>query len=649
MMKKMIALMLIITVLIQYSCEMKSENELYKDAVSIDQPQERINELEKFIANYPENKNKDKVLFRMFRDYVSLKNETKAVIYGNLYLGFFPKDYSMSQLNSVAWILAENKLGLDSAKVYADRAVKQAREIDIKTLNMILDTQAYVYFQAGDPKKALSIQIEAMAGNENSYDYLNRLGQYQHDAGEIENAYYTMAKSILLGGGLESGKQLEKWLTDDFKDEKQRIKVSKKIADSAIKDFIKDGITEDKKSQSAALLSILKVDLDKAEKWANEAVQSLNEDSEFIQQLNYNINLAAVYNASGNQSKALTTLQKIKDYASIYDLSYWLNLGNAYLENNQKEKAVDSFIEGMLWRELPEFREVLNEQGINENEIKAKIEKRKKELIEFHPGKFEANDDFAGRIVLTELFTGAECAPCKGADLALDLIAEYYPRSIVTILEYHLHIPGPDPLTNPDTQDRYAFYGKDFGTPIVFFNGQSKLIGGGSDLVKKDLFNKYKKSIEKYFSSIPLAKINLNAKLNNDLIEVNSEIESDSEFKKNLNLNIAIVEKSIDYIGSNGITKHAFVVRYLMTGATGEKIDLKENTFKYSDSINLSTIQNRQSQYLSDFANDPPKRFRNFAGWKETKEKINPEQLVVVAWIQNPETKEILQSQYSEF
>ncbi len=136
--------------------------------------------------------------------------------------------------------------------------------------------------------------------------------------------------------------------------------------------------------------------------------------------------------------------------------------------------------------------------------------------------------------------------------------------------------------------------------------------------------------------------------MNGGVIKVDSEVEYGSKPKDNLNLNIAIVEKSVDYTGGNGITKHAFVVRYLMTGAEGEFIDLRGDSFKYSDSIRLSTIQNRQSKYLNDFESNPPKRYRTFAGWNERKENLNLEQLAVVAWIQNSETKEILQSQYYE-
>ncbi len=648
MLNKVFALLMIAAILLQFSCEMKSEKELYQEIMSIDKPQERVAELKNYLTKYPENKNKDKIYRQIFRDYIALNDETNVVIYADKYLNFFPKGYRMSELNGVAWTLAENKMGLDSAKVYADRAVEQADESGLGTLNNIKDTQAYVYFQAGDAKRALAIQNEAMTGNENDYDFLSRLGLYQHATGEFNNSYNTVAKSILSGGGLDLGIQLTDWLLLDIKDAKERGKVSKQIARESIKDFTKDGITEHKKSHSAVLLSVLKDDLKKAEKWAIEAAESLDGDSEFSQYLAFNINLASVYNALGNKPKVLSTLQKVEEYASIYDISYWLVLGNAYEFNSQKEKAVNAYISGMLWRKSPQILAAAVAQGLAEKEIDIKIENRKNELLDFHPGKYESNDNFSGRIVLTELFTGAECPPCKGADLSLDLIAEYYPRDMVALLEYHLHIPGPDPLTNPDSEARRQYYGGGFGTPTVFFNGQGKIVGGGHDLAVKDLFNKYKKSIEKYFSSKPEVDISLNANLKDDVITVESDIKFNSKAKNNLTVNIAIVEKSVDYIGGNGITKHAFVVRYLMTGAEGENMDLKSDSFKYSDSIKLSTIQDRQSKYLTDFEKSPPRRFRNFAGWKDRKDNLNIEQLALIAWVQNPETKEILQSQYSE-
>jgi len=648
-MQKVIQYLIIFLIVFIFSCERKSEKELYEQAMNIEKPQERITALENFLINYPECIDKERVTFRLFRDYVTLKNEQKAIYYADRYFKIIPDNNKMSRYNSISWTLAENNLALDSAKIYANRAVELAKGTDERNLNMIRDTQAFAYYQAGDIKNALEIQLKAMTGNENDYDFLSRLGLYQHDAGETEKGFHTMARSVLLGGGLESGKYLQKWMTVDFKNEDQRLKFAKKLANETVKEFGKEGMTDDKKSQSALLFSILNVDLPKAEKWAIEAVKNLGDDAEFSQRLNFNINLASVYQSSGKQKLVLQTLKETQEYASIYDVEYWFSLANAYIDNDQRKEAIDAFLTGMLWETQPKFVDVLKEQGLTETEIENLINNKKTELINFHPGEYIKDNNYAGRVVLTELFTGAECSPCLGADLAMDLIAEYYPRDIVTILEYHLHIPGPDPLTNPDTEARYKYYGNNFGTPTVFFNGHGKLVGGGSELVKKDLFQKYVKSIDKYKTLKPIAEINLNASQENGILKVNSEIVFSAPINSDHLFNIAVVERTVDYAGSNGITKHAFVVRYLLTGAEGEKIQLTGTTFNFSNEINLDAIDERQAKYLQDFKDNPPKRFRTFIDWKDKKENVIPEQLALVSWIQNNETKEIIQSQYLKF
>ena len=58
----------------------------------------------------------------------------------------------------------------------------------------------------------------------------------------------------------------------------------------------------------------------------------------------------------------------------------------------------------------------------------------------------------ANQVVLMELFTGAECPPCVAADVAFDaLLMTYKPAEFIG-LQYHLPIPGPDPLTNDDSE-----------------------------------------------------------------------------------------------------------------------------------------------------------------------------------------------------
>src|SRR5262249_44181810 len=90
-------------------------------------------------------------------------------------------------------------------------------------------------------------------------------------------------------------------------------------------------------------------------------------------------------------------------------------------------------------------------------EVEARVDK-----IELVPiTKYAGRKGKSDRVVLVELFTGAECPPCVAADLGFDALAKTYKPSEVLLLQYHEHIPGPDPLTNADTEARMKFYGDD--------------------------------------------------------------------------------------------------------------------------------------------------------------------------------------------
>src|SRR6266851_4866813 len=103
-------------------------------------------------------------------------------------------------------------------------------------------------------------------------------------------------------------------------------------------------------------------------------------------------------------------------------------------------------------------------------EVEARI---KKIATDIKPAAFAGRKDKSDRVVLVELFTGAECPPCVAADKAFDALAETYKPSEVVLLEYHLHIPRPDPLTSPDGLERAKYYGGAIGgTPTFIFNGQ---------------------------------------------------------------------------------------------------------------------------------------------------------------------------------
>ena len=67
------------------------------------------------------------------------------------------------------------------------------------------------------------------------------------------------------------------------------------------------------------------------------------------------------------------------------------------------------------------------------------------------------------RAVVLELFTGTQCPPCVAAEAAFDALHKTYQPADLVLIQYHVHIPGPDPLANPDSQAlRWEYYGKTF-------------------------------------------------------------------------------------------------------------------------------------------------------------------------------------------
>lgn len=77
----------------------------------------------------------------------------------------------------------------------------------------------------------------------------------------------------------------------------------------------------------------------------------------------------------------------------------------------------------------------------------------------FKPAAFTGRKGDSKRVVVMELFTGAQCPPCVAADVAFDALQKTYKSSELVLIQYHLHIPLPDPLTNSDTVARAAYYG----------------------------------------------------------------------------------------------------------------------------------------------------------------------------------------------
>jgi hypothetical protein len=110
-------------------------------------------------------------------------------------------------------------------------------------------------------------------------------------------------------------------------------------------------------------------------------------------------------------------------------------------------------------------------------------------------------------------------------------------------------------------------------------------------------------------------------------------------------LRLALVEEVIHYTGSNGIHFHHFVVRKLLGPVEG--IPLKpDQATRFSASADLADFSSAQREYLEKYEKDQADRRPGFK-FQEKMINVDGRQLFAVAFVQNDETKEILQASFA--
>lgn len=245
------------------------------------------------------------------------------------------------------------------------------------------------------------------------------------------------------------------------------------------------------------------------------------------------------------------------------------------------------------------------------------------------------------RVVLAEIFTGSGCPPCVAADLAFDAALERYPRKDLAVVMYHLHIPRPDPMTNPSTETRSKFYGVR-GVPSFMIDGEMQS-GGGSRENTKMVYDRINPTIEKRLEIPSEAQIELDADLQGSVVKVKTSVDPIKSDSGAFKLQIALVEELLRYTGENGVRFHPMVVRSL-GGAEAGGFTLeasKPAVIEYD--FDLSTIGTQLQAHLDDYEVNGRHGRITFS---EKKHTIDPANLSVVAFIQDEKTKQILQATY---
>jgi len=253
-----------------------------------------------------------------------------------------------------------------------------------------------------------------------------------------------------------------------------------------------------------------------------------------------------------------------------------------------------------------------------------------------HVEAYQPTEKRSDRVVLAEVFTGSGCPPCAAADLAFDAAMERYGRKDLAVLMFHQHIPRPDPMVNIESQDRAKFY-QVSGVPSWALDGE-KSGGGGPREAAKSTFDRFYKNIEKDLETPAEAHITLGASLKGKTVDVNAFVRGVQTEKKDVKVYIALAEKGLRFNGENGIRFHPMVVRSIKSFALdGEN---------YRQSFDLDEISKAIKDHLDDYE-AKGHRGESFK-FVEKKYQIAPNDLAVVVFVQESESKHMLQAAYAD-
>ncbi len=265
----------------------------------------------------------------------------------------------------------------------------------------------------------------------------------------------------------------------------------------------------------------------------------------------------------------------------------------------------------------------------------------------FDPGHYQRTTNEGGRVVLAELFTGAECPPCVAADQAFDGILDRYDRTTVAVLEWHLNIPGPDPMTNPDSELR-AYYCGIAGTPGAVIDGIDRHFEERRANTAAENFKVLQDMIEPRLAEAPGATFSgLSLRKDAGKVIVSGEVRwpVPSRNPERFRLRIALVEDTVHYTGSNGIHFHHMVVRKMLGPADGIILGGKTGKTAFSESVSLADVEAGLKAYLDRYEKEYAAQRGDFR-FAEKPYRIDPGILHAVVFVQDGETMQVVQSAY---
>jgi hypothetical protein len=325
--------------------------------------------------------------------------------------------------------------------------------------------------------------------------------------------------------------------------------------------------------------------------------------------------------------------------------------GQMALDAGHKEEALEDWLQARMLGTLVPRREMQLEQLYGQTHggaagvhaaLEAELDRRYGRLQSGMAWGPEAKHSVpsGGHAVLLELFSGADCAPCVAADLAVERAVETFGRDELVAVVWDEHIPGPDPLTIAAGDARAKEYGIP-GTPTTKLDGADLSIYGGREEART-VYERLEAALDKAAAGPDGADVSLQAEPGGAQgvlrVRAAAKVKAGMAAGSERVMHVALVEDNVRYSGGNGVRFHRMVVRAL-AGGDGFAVGA-DGKAAGEARFDLAEISREHTEYLTTWeAAHHPDGWVGFAS-KET--QIDPKELGVAAWVEEPGSHRVL-------
>ncbi|MGA7161695.1 MAG: hypothetical protein WBZ48_11875 [Bacteroidota bacterium] len=629
------------------------DEQLFRAAISASSDSVKLSGLTKLITTYPQSRLLDQAYGEKFSILLSIHQDSTAFLVVHNCLAAIESQNIPGALHNFAMELAYRKQYPDSALVFVDSAISLYQKRHGRPNPAFLYTRATSLFLLKKFAEAESTQREAIGFLPPSAIFDSRYSNYFAQLGMIQLEtnrgveglqQFVHASFISLQPSIEYA-SLDSLFRTRLKDSALVARIRDSLFERIARDYMRsDRDTSTAKRYIAESFSRNRVFMKKAIELAQEAYRGAAARS-FEERCDAAASLGIVLFNAGNDVEAEKYLTEALQTKLPTETELFLDLGSAQESSGKKNEAFDTYLTGVtisrpsvLMKPLLTLQKELYPHA----SIDSLITLAQRKLVDFFPDKYKrpetTEDEPNQKTVLAELFTGSECRPCQAADIAYDKLLERYDLSELALLEYHLNIPRPDPMSNTDTELRSHYYGVN-STPTSIIDGTTVMNSGGPGIVARSKFAIYADAVDRTLNSKAEAYLKISARIRRNKISI-AVSASVNKIRKSDRLRIVLAEDGMRYQGTSGIWEHRFVVRKMIRGASG--ISFKSNgRAAVKDAFTVSSIEDQLEKYLDTYEKSLQGSGTSF---KEKKSEIDPKQLYIVAFIQDDATRRILQS-----